>query len=142
MRVVIKRPGNDPEEQEMQNTLQAAQRLVDGLIEIPALPGLPKGVDLVCNEEGLLKGMRPNLAAQGGTLIVGPVVFLSHTRDGEWQGLTDKQVKEVFAFCGKTSIEARYARATVSVVTAVAKDVVAESESKSKKSNKKNKEVS
>ena len=49
--------GKEPEEIEIENSLEALQEQVGGYIEV--LP-LQPGIVIVCNEEGKLKGLEPN----------------------------------------------------------------------------------
>lgn len=58
MKIVKKEPGKGYYAKEIPNTLEAMQELVGGYIE--TVPLNMSGVILVCNEEGKLRGMKPN----------------------------------------------------------------------------------
>lgn len=71
MKVVRKRPGCSFEEIEIPNTLKALQAEVGGYIETVALDA--KSV-IICNEEGRLIGLEPNITINGvsfvGTILI------------------------------------------------------------------------
>lgn len=54
MKVIRKKPGCEPEIVEVENTLEALQREVEGYIEAVTLP---YGAAIICNEEGRLHGL-------------------------------------------------------------------------------------
>lgn len=58
LKVVYKEVGKDPVLIEIDDTLEAKQKLVGGLIEVA---GYKEGMLLVCNEEGKIFNMKPNL---------------------------------------------------------------------------------
>lgn len=66
---------------DIENTLDALQAAVDGYIETVTL--IPGKAVMIVNEEGLLRGMAPNLAASmiAGNKIVGPALIVGV--DGE-----------------------------------------------------------
>jgi len=66
IRVVIKRPGEKPVSAVMDNTLTAFQKAVEGYIETVSLGD---GMVIVCNEEGRVKGLAPNIPGFVGTLV-------------------------------------------------------------------------
>ena len=78
MKVIVKEPNKYPEEREIENTLEAFQEIVDGYIEVVPFPY--KDALLVCNEEGKLMGLEPNMIL-GRDIIVGTVVICG--QDGE-----------------------------------------------------------
>ena len=69
--VIVKNPGEAPEQVTVPNTLEAFQELVGGYIEV-----FPVATDacIVCNEEGLLRDLPFNCIAHGNP-FVGPIVF-------------------------------------------------------------------
>lgn len=77
IRVLHKMPGEDARMVEIENTLEAFQRAVDGYIE-----GVRIATDcaVVCNEEGRLLGMDYNCRICGVD-FVGPVVIAGVKRD-------------------------------------------------------------
>lgn len=68
--VCVKMPGEEPYVDHVPNTLEAFQRLVGGYIESFRIA---EDVTLLCNEEGLLRGMPYNATIRGNP-FVGPVV--------------------------------------------------------------------
>lgn len=73
MRIVVKRAGQYPEMKEIPNELHEFQSIVGGYIQCFQIIG---NVLCVCNEEGKLKGLRPNFMF-GNDMIVGDVFFCS-----------------------------------------------------------------
>ena len=72
MRIVYKKPGQVAEARNVPNTLDEWQRLVGGYIETVALD---KNTLLICNEEGKLLKLQPNILFNND-IIVGPVIFV------------------------------------------------------------------
>lgn len=80
---------------EIDNTLKMFQELVEGYIETTSFDGLrQKGIIIVCNEEGLLKGLDPNENVYP-FFIVGNVIFTSYNNEGDFVSLTDEQVEYI-----------------------------------------------
>lgn len=71
IKVIVKKPGEEPYETTIPNTLEACQDLVGGYIEV-----FPVATDacIICNEEGLLRDLPFNCIVQGNP-FVGPIVF-------------------------------------------------------------------
>ena len=63
MKVVRKKPGEAPEICEVENTLEALQKEVDGYIESFKIA---TDMTILCNEEGKLIPLQPNIAFAGG----------------------------------------------------------------------------
>lgn len=81
MKVVIKKPGQDPERKEIENKLDVLQEIVGGLIEHANI--YKQGEEwfgMLCNEEGKLLGLQPNFILYTDT-IRGTVVFVGHEED-------------------------------------------------------------
>lgn len=72
----LKFEGVTVSEIEIDNTLEALQKAVDGYIETVTL--IQGRAVMIVNEEGLLRGMSPNPIASlaAGTQIVGPAVVV------------------------------------------------------------------
>ncbi len=68
MLAVIKRPGEDPEMIEMENTLSAFQRAVGGYIETVQMS---TRVLMMIDGEGRAKSLQPNILG-----ISGPIIFV------------------------------------------------------------------
>lgn len=84
MLCVVKKPGEDPEMKEIENTLEALQHEVGGYIECVMLC---RGIICVINEESRLRGMEPNTLG-----LVGPVVFVGDAGD-EFRALTEDEAE-------------------------------------------------
>ncbi len=97
MRVIIKRPGEVPEETQISNTLNVLQQAVGGNIEVLHVGSLyyGAGVALEVNEEGKLLDVEPNLVLLGdggrvADVIAGTVVAVG-TAAEDFTDLTDLQ---------------------------------------------------
>lgn len=98
LRIVLKKVGKTPEIMNIENTLEAKQELVGGLIEIV---GLTEDILLVCNEEGKLDNLLPNLMFDYD-YIAGDCFFVGDDyENGDFKSLTDEQIKEVQDICNK-----------------------------------------
>ena len=89
-RVLYKVPGDRPIILEIEKNLKAEQELVGGLIEAV---DFTDNTCLICNEEGKLQALMPNLK-YGREFIVGNVFVIGCTEDGEFRSLTDKEIEE------------------------------------------------
>lgn len=90
---VIRLPfDSDPLVVEVDPTLTALQALVGGgYIEI--VPVGRDGLELVCDEEGKLKGLPLNVAIFGGQdVVAGDAFLMRHDRKGEPASVTDADV--------------------------------------------------
>ena len=91
MRIVVKKPGKEPEVKEIPNKLEAFQKIVGGYIETILITDDP--ILCVCNEEGKMLDLEPNFMF-GGDVIVGDVFFVG-TNEFDFESLTDEQVDMV-----------------------------------------------
>lgn len=91
MRVIIKDPGQKARAWTIENELETLQYIVDGYIEAVQLGC---GVVAICDEEGKLKGKKPNYPLPNGDCLVGTVIFCS-TKGEDFAGLTDEQAEVV-----------------------------------------------
>ena len=99
LRIVLKKVGKIPKIMNIENTLEAKQELVGGLIEV--VGGLPNKILLVCNEEGKLDNLLPNLMFDFD-YIAGDCFFIGDDyNNGDFKSLTDEQIKEVKDICNK-----------------------------------------
>lgn len=87
LRVCIKRPQQAVEVREIPNTIGALQSLVGGFVEVAMT--FKKGVIILCDEEGLLKGKRHNCMG-----LVGDLVFVG-TQGVNFRSLTDEDVLRI-----------------------------------------------
>lgn len=76
---------------EIENSLQAEQKFVGGLIECTALT---EDIDLVCNEEGLLLDLAPRIAIpESKTIIAGDCFICRHDRHGNFQSIKESDLE-------------------------------------------------
>ena len=102
LRIVLKKVGKIPEIMNIENTLEAKQELVGGLIEV--VSGLKDDILLVCNEEGKLTNLLPNLMFDFD-YFAGDCFFVGDDYDnGDFKSLTDEQINEVYDICNKREI--------------------------------------
>lgn len=98
MKVLLVEPGQKPRQAEIENSLEAKQAAVGGLIEIVSPPNHPDDAVLICNEEGKLIGLEPNrkICIENGTpydIICGPFLICRAPADSEdFEDLTDEQI--------------------------------------------------
>ena len=87
MKIIKLLPGKEPERIEVENTLEALQKEVEGKIEaVTVCPDLV----ILCNEEGLWLMMKPNRVIVGHH-FVGPVLFVGANEKG-YCSLTENDV--------------------------------------------------
>lgn len=72
MKIIKLLPGKEPERIEVENTLEALQKEVEGKIEAVTVSN---DLAILCNEEGIWLMMKPNRVIQGHH-FVGPVLFV------------------------------------------------------------------
>ena len=91
IKCLLVKPYELPEEIEIDNTLEAKQKLVGGWIEQAFLPK-DDSVVLICNEEGKINGMKPNRDI-GHDIIFGPFLIVGNDfENGGYKSLTDEQI--------------------------------------------------
>ena len=101
LRIVLKKVGKKPEIMNIENTLDAKQKLVGGLIEVV---GLTEDILLVCNEEGKLDNLLPNLMFDYD-YIAGDCFFVGDDyKNGDFKSLTDEQIEKIQDVCSKREI--------------------------------------
>ena len=87
--ILLKRPNKRAKKVTIENTLEEMQKLVEGPIEVLRY----KDALLVCNEEGKLKDLEPNLII-GNDLIVGSFFIVGDDyKNADFISLTEKQFK-------------------------------------------------
>ena len=98
LKIVLKKVGKNPEIMNIENTLERKQELVGGLIEV--VPVL-EDVLLICNEEGKLDNLLPNLIFPYD-YIAGDCFFVGDDyKNGDFKSLTDEQITEIKELCKK-----------------------------------------
>ena len=103
MRAVYKQPGNVPEIIDLDNELVPIQGFIGGYIETVPLDG---DFLLICNEEGKLLGLEPNIFLISGTNvdeIVGPILVVKNNGE-EFGELTEEEADKVCSIVGGSGI--------------------------------------
>lgn len=90
IKCLLVEPYKLPSEIEIDNTLEAKQEIVDGLIECVYF----EDVIIICNEEGKINGMHWNRDI-GSDIIFGPFLIVGDDyENGSFKSLTEKQILE------------------------------------------------
>lgn len=102
LRVIYKEVGKEPKVIEIEDTLEAKQKLVEGLIEVVPYKD---NLLLICNEEGKINNLAPNLQFDydyiaGNCFIVGD----DFENEG-FKSVEDKQIEEIKKDLKDRSIE-------------------------------------
>ena len=103
MRAVYKQPGHVPEIIDLDNELVPIQGFIGGYIETVPLDG---DFLLICNEEGKLLGLEPNIFLISGTdvdEIVGPILVVKNSGE-EFGELTEEEADKVCSIVGGSGI--------------------------------------
>ena len=91
IKCLLVKPYELPKEIEIDNTLEAKQKLVGGWIEQAFLPK-DDSVVLICNEEGKINGMKPNRDI-GHDIIFGPFLIVGNDYENDgYKSLTSEQI--------------------------------------------------
>lgn len=102
LKIIYKQVGKDPIEMEIEDTLEAKQKLVDGLIEV-----VPYKEDLllVCNEEGKIINLKPNLDF-GYDYIAGDCFVIGDDYENSgFKSINENQIEEIKEDLKNRSIE-------------------------------------
>ena len=112
IKVLYKRVGREPEVIEIENTLQAMQSLVGGFIEV-----IPYDYyELVCNEEGKIMGLYPNVGFDYDVINGNFFIANDDYETGDFASLTDKNIEKI-----KEDLKARSFHYTKTQMRAVLK---------------------
>lgn len=104
IKVLLVCPNELPKEMEIANTLEAKQKLVDGLIEVFYIND-KEDVCLICNEEGKNINLQPNRFI-GNELIYGNIIVIGDDYEvGEFKSLTKRQIKKYQEYFNQASID-------------------------------------
>ena len=91
MRILVVEPGKQPEEREIDGSLESMQQIVGGLIQ--AIYPFDDTVALICNDEGKLLGLPWNRVA-GYDIIAGTFFLCDAPPDSEsFESLTEEQLR-------------------------------------------------
>lgn len=100
MRVVIKRPNQDPEIVKIKNSLGEFQKIVGGIIQIVRFCDLCNGesIHIICDDEGKIKGSAPNILwEEQGDILCGNLIFVGQKKD-KFGSLTERQINYIFGY--------------------------------------------
>ena len=93
IKVLAPLPMELPKEIELDNTLEAMQKFVGGLIECITLSDTGSEVTLVCNDEGKLLELPPNRMLWGGADYLAGSGFIAGTdSEGNMTSLTAEEI--------------------------------------------------
>lgn len=98
MRVIIKEVGKNPVVTDIKNELEDIQGVVKGYLEIVPSQLAYEKIAVICNEEGLLIGLEPNMRI-GHNIVVGNILFTG-VDGGEFCDLSDEQIELIMISCG------------------------------------------
>ena len=91
MRILVVEPGKQPEESEIDGSLESMQKIVGGLIQ--AIYPFDDTVALICNDEGKLLGLPWNRVV-GYDIIAGTFFLCDAPPDSEnFEGLRVDQIR-------------------------------------------------
>jgi hypothetical protein len=105
-----------------QSQLGFLQEIVGGYIEYLALeaivedlPEVLRNVDIIMNEEGkIIDGLKPNLLFDFD-VIMGTVIFVSITKEGDTEGLTQEQLNVLPSVVNKLRVPSEAFRKKLSI---------------------------
>lgn len=102
LRVLVKKVNQSPTVETIENTLEAKQDLVGGLIEVVPFDD----VLLICNEEGKILNMNPNIILDNNDYIAGDCFFIGDDyNNADFKSLTDEEIEKLKIELRKRSFE-------------------------------------
>ena len=102
IKIIYKEVGKDPKVMEIEDTLEAKQELVGGLIEIVPFK---EGLLLVCNEEGKLLNHKPNIDIGYDYIAGNCFVIGDDFENAGFKSIPDEQIEEIKEELKDKSIE-------------------------------------
>lgn len=106
IKVLLVKVGEEPKVVEIENTLEAKQKIVGGYIEMVCPPIHDDSAVIICNEEGKIMGLKPNrfLLTEEGIpfdVVCGDFIILdAPIGSDDFGGLSDEQIAKYMAFYG------------------------------------------
>lgn len=96
IKAIIKKPGEKAEVVIIVNSLENLQAIVEGYIETVPFPNM-ENVDIILDEEGKLKGSKPNIYLhEYEDILCGTMIVVGVNLDeGEFISLDEEQIKKV-----------------------------------------------
>ena len=104
MKIFVIETGKAPELRMIKGGLECLQTIVEGYIEAPFISRelSKRRIQIICNEEGMLKGMQPSVVLtanrNGRETIVGHLlgtVIIASAGDEDFEGLSNEQIKYI-----------------------------------------------
>lgn len=78
---------------EIENSLEAKQKYVKGLIQVVSLNSQ---IDIICNDEGKIIGLEPNRAFMDGEdildILVGDILACRHDAEGNFTSIKEEDI--------------------------------------------------
>lgn len=102
VKIVYKEVGKDPEVREIDDTLEAKQELVGGLIEVVPYK---EGLLLVCNEEGKILNQKPNIDIGYDYIAGNCFVIGDDFENSGFKSVAEEQIEEIKEDLKDKSIE-------------------------------------
>ena len=91
LKVLYLEVGKKPKVIEIDDTLEAKQDLVGGLIEV--IP-YRRNLVLICNEEGKINELEPNLNLKGDIIVGNCFIVGDDYKNAGFKSITDEEIKE------------------------------------------------
>jgi hypothetical protein len=100
IKVLVRRAGQEPTVEVIENDLLSKQNIVGGMIEMPHNPAFSNGLQIVCNEEGkFLDDPKPNVYWGDYDVVCGDILFVGiDDNSGDTVSLTPEQIAEAKAW--------------------------------------------
>lgn len=92
IRILYKPIGRKPKEMYIENTLEAKQKLVSGLIECV---NYDNDKVLICNEEGKVNGLYPNIVIPGDIINGNLFITGDDYENADFKSLTQEQIENI-----------------------------------------------
>lgn len=99
--IVFKEPNKDPVVMQIENSLEAEQKLING--DMQKLD-IEDNLCIICDEEGKLKGKKPNIQHKTYGTIVGNIFVIGEKAD-KFVSLTEKQIDKYISKLKEMSIK-------------------------------------
>ena len=90
IRILLKEPKKKPKIVTIENTLENMQELVNGPIEVI----YHKGAFIICNEEGKIKNLEPNLFLEKDMILGSFFMVGDDYENADFISLNNKQIKD------------------------------------------------
>lgn len=107
IRVILKEENKKPEVKEIDNQIGFIQKYVGGLIDMTSMPNMDGKVDIICNDNFLNDGSKPNvMIPEYNHVMGGNLIFCGYNPEtGDSISLTDEQIEKVMKYIDKNKVE-------------------------------------